>query len=143
MADRRWHLLMAARPKLVSAFVRDGVQQVEYVSAFPDQDEFAVWLRTASDAEADVLRQRPDLEEQVAAALRRVGFRDAELARLTVVTQSQETVNRDYAGSWFYALRRHAAMREAGNCRIEDVAADLRAVDVTQQQTSMHAASDL
>lgn len=63
MADRRRHLLMAARPKLVSAFVRDGVQQVEYVSAFPDQDKFAVWLCTASDAEADVLPQRPDLDE--------------------------------------------------------------------------------
>lgn len=43
MADRRWDLLMAARPELASANVHDGVQRVEYVSAFPDQQEFAVW----------------------------------------------------------------------------------------------------
>jgi len=33
------------------------------------------------------------------------GLRDRDLDRLTTTAQSQETVDRDYEGSWFYAMR--------------------------------------
>lgn len=105
MADRRWDLLLSARTGLIRRFAADGVYRVEYVAAFPGQDAVAVWLGTSSDAEAEQLRQRTDLVEPVTAALREAGFTAAELSELVVVAQSQETVDRDYAGSWFYALR--------------------------------------
>lgn len=42
---------------------------------------------------------------RVAPVLRTAGFTESELGELVVVVQSQQTVDRDYAGSWFYALR--------------------------------------
>ena len=105
MADRRWELLERARPDLVRAFADDGVHRIEYVAAFPVQGAFAVWLGTGSDAEAARLRARTELLERVASALHQAGFTSSELAELAVVVQSQETVDRDYAGSWFFALR--------------------------------------
>jgi len=37
--------------------------------------------------------------------LRAVGFSPIDLASSVVIVQSQQTVDRDYEGSWFYALR--------------------------------------
>ncbi|GAB3173691.1 hypothetical protein GCM10027059_45170 [Myceligenerans halotolerans] len=105
MADHRWGMLVTARAEILDAFASDAVGRVEYVSAFPDQVEFSVWLGTSTDAEADRLRSQSGVVVRVAEVLRRVGFRDAELAGLGVVVQSQETVERDCAGNWFYALR--------------------------------------
>jgi hypothetical protein len=34
-----------------------------------------------------------------------VGFTPAELADLSVIAESQETVDREYEGSWYYAMR--------------------------------------
>jgi hypothetical protein len=34
-----------------------------------------------------------------------VGFTPAELADLSVIAESQETVDRQYEGSWYYAMR--------------------------------------
>lgn len=98
-------MLVVARPELVRTFAPYGVQRVEYPSAFPDQDQFAVSLGSASDAEAERLRRQPDLRARVAAVLTRAGFSESELAGLMVVTPSQETVDREYDGRWFYALR--------------------------------------
>ena len=33
------------------------------------------------------------------------GFEEQDLGELVVVVESQETVDREYGGSWFYALR--------------------------------------
>ena len=105
MADRRWDLLELARADLMRAFADDGVRRIEYVAAFPVQHAFAVWLGTSSDDEAARLRARTELVERAAAVLRGAGFATSELAELAVVVQSQETVDRAYAGSWFFALR--------------------------------------
>jgi hypothetical protein len=105
VTDRRGQMLATARPELVDAFADDGVLRVEYVSAFPDQDDLAVWLGTATDSEADRLRQQQGLRDRVSAMLSRAGFTGEQLEGLLVVIQSQETVDREYAGSWFYALR--------------------------------------
>lgn len=105
MADRRGDLLELARPDLMRAFADDGVRRIEYVAAFAVAHAFAVWLGTSSDAEAARLRARTELLERVASALHGAGFTSSELAELAVVVQSQETVDRDYAGSWFFALR--------------------------------------
>ena len=104
MADRRWDLLTGARPELVCAFADDGVRRVEFVAAFAGQKAIAVWLGTTSDAEAELLRRSTGLLERVAPVLRTAGFTESELGELVVVVQSQQTVDRDYAGSWSHAL---------------------------------------
>lgn len=105
MSDYRWQAVEDARPTLVDAFSADGVSRVEYVAAFPDQQPFAVWLGTATDSEAQRLRASPTVHGQVHDVLQTCGFQGHDLTELKVVIQSQETVDRDYAGNWFYALR--------------------------------------
>ena len=43
--------------------------------------------------------------ESVIDELETVGFDRADLHHVTVMVQSQETVDRDYGSSWFNALR--------------------------------------
>ena len=45
VSDYRWQVLVNARPAIVAAFVDDGVVRVEYVSALPAQQPFAVLCR--------------------------------------------------------------------------------------------------
>ena len=105
MSDYRWQVLVNARPALVDAFFHDGVVRVEYVSAFPDHQPFAVWLGTATDSEAVRLRTLPTIRARVHDLLVAHGFEERDLGGLMVVVQSQETIDREYDGSWFYALR--------------------------------------
>lgn len=77
--------------------------KVEYVSAFP-QDDFAIWLGTAIDIERDALGTDSPRLEEVRAVLR-CGFTQDWLRGLMTTAQSQETVDRDYEGKWFYAVR--------------------------------------
>jgi len=102
--DRRWQLLEDARPLLLEAFAEKGVVRIEFVGAFPELDSIGVWLCTASDGQRDVL-DRPVLGEAVRRILLRVGFTPEELGDLATVVESQETVDRDYEGSWYYAMR--------------------------------------
>lgn len=78
--------------------------RVEYVSAFPSQDDAWVWLGTATDAERDDLaRSEARLLAEVRLIAERHGFTAQNISGVTV--QSEETVARDFEGSWFYALR--------------------------------------
>ena len=102
VTDPRWTMLNDLEPSLIEAFGGDGVVRVEYVAAFPDQDDAWVWLGTATDAERDGLASS-DLLIALRDVVRGVGFEPGLISGVTV--QSEETVARDYAGSWFYALR--------------------------------------
>ena len=63
-----------------------------------------VWLGTCTDAERDALsRSESPVLLQVGLVAERLGFSPEKVAGVTV--QSEETVARDFAGSWFYALR--------------------------------------
>ncbi|SDZ32841.1 hypothetical protein [Herbiconiux ginsengi] len=104
MNDPRWNLLETAEPLLSAAFSARGVIEVRFVAAFP-LSGLGVWLVTESDSTAQSLREVPELKANVISALRTAGFLRAELDELGVVVQSQETVERDYEGSWFYAMR--------------------------------------
>ena len=105
VSDYRWQVLANARPAFVDAFFDDGVVRVEYVSAFPDQQTFTVWLGTVTDSEAVRLRSSPSLRARVHDLLVAHGFEERDLSELIVVVQSQVTVDGEYDGSWFYALR--------------------------------------
>jgi hypothetical protein len=63
-----------------------------------------VWLGTETDAERDSLPREPFVAE-VREILESVGLPRDEARFDGTVVQSQETVDRDYQGSWFYALR--------------------------------------
>lgn len=104
MTDPRWTLLRALEPALLHVFREAGVKGIEYVAAFPFQDDAWVWLGTATDAERDALTgTEPQLLSEVRMIAERRGFRGEKVSGVTV--QSEETVARDYEGSWFYALR--------------------------------------
>ena len=94
-------MLLAARRSLTAIFVEEGVERVEYVAALPDPKVW-VWLGTDTDAQRDALATAPRLLERVRQVLANEVV-DIEVAGVTV--QSVETVQRDYEGSWFYALR--------------------------------------
>ena len=104
MTDPRWTLLQDMKPALLQAFRASGVTRIEYVSAFPSQDDAWVWLGTSTDTERDSLAcAEPQVLSQLRVIAERHGFEPEKLSGVTV--QSEETVARDFQGSWFYALR--------------------------------------
>lgn len=90
------------KPALLEALRESGVTRIEYVTRFPTRDDAWVWLGTATDAERDALSESQVLL-QVRLIAERLGLSPGKVAGVTV--QSEETVARDFAGSWFYALR--------------------------------------
>lgn len=64
-----------------------------------------VWPVTRTDAERDSLPAANPFVDEVRSAIRASGFPDEHASLDGTVAQSQETVDRDYDGSWFYALR--------------------------------------
>lgn len=104
VTDPRWALLQDMKPVLLRRFRDAGVLRVEYVSAFPSQDDAWVWLGTATDVERDALTgSEPRLLSEARLIAERHGFPAHDVSGVTV--QSEETVARDFEGSWFYALR--------------------------------------
>lgn len=92
------------KPALLRAFAESGVTRIEYVSAFPSQGSAWVWLGTATDLERDALAgAQPQVLAEVRLIAERQGFAAEQISGITV--QSEETVTRDFEGSWFYALR--------------------------------------
>jgi hypothetical protein len=105
--DPRWEKLECARPSLLAAFAGEGVLRIEYIAAWPDLDGLGVWLCTASNAARDALGPENPRKAEVETILREYGLDDRDLRTGLLATraQSQQTVDRDYEGSWFYALR--------------------------------------
>lgn len=103
--DYRWEVLEKAVPAIIDAFRGDGVNRVEAVAAFPVQSGFGIVLGTRTDAEAGQLRRSPSAAARVRQLLAAAGFQDPEIGGLVVTIQSQESVDREYDGSWFNALR--------------------------------------
>lgn len=64
-----------------------------------------VWLVTETDAERDDLGDSEPCLAAVRDAFAAVGYRADQLVNVHTTAQSQETVDRDYESSWFYALR--------------------------------------
>lgn len=102
--DRRWEMLESARSQLCDVLAPQGVTEVRYISWLP-MAGVAVWLCTSTDAQRDVLGSSDPAWEMVRTMLHACALRDRDLDRLTTNAPSQETVDRDYEGSWFYAMR--------------------------------------
>ncbi len=58
------------------------------------------WITTATDMERDLLRQAPDTYQQFCDALLRAGYPQDAVPGVHFRIESQETVDRDYGGSW-------------------------------------------
>jgi hypothetical protein len=95
----------AATEHLRARFAEAGVVRVEYAVGFVRPYAVSVWLGTETDAQRDKLATRPQLRESVFEVLAEVEMSESEYVYRGVVVQSEETVQRDYEGSWFYALR--------------------------------------
>lgn len=64
-----------------------------------DPPEWSCWVVTSTDAERDRLTADAELNKRLA-SVARTGFPPDSFT-----FQSEETVRRDYEGSWFYAMR--------------------------------------
>ena len=82
------------------ATVGPPVVRVELVVGHGDPQDPFVWLGTATDSERDALSADADLPSVVRRVVERHGF-----ASSGVTVESQETVDRNHDGSWFYRLR--------------------------------------
>lgn len=102
ISDPRWSLLDKLERKLLARFESDGVAAVRGSAAFPDLDGSDVWLCTSTDLERDAL-DVPRAQAVVRTIALEMGF--SEVDAPTVTVQSQETVDRKFEGSWFYAMR--------------------------------------
>jgi hypothetical protein len=98
-------MLNNAKPALVQALASVGVVRIEVVSAFPGSERIAVWLCSSTDVQRDAFPRSNPYLEKVRTVLLTAGLTPDQLEELMTVAQSQETVDRDYEGSWFYALR--------------------------------------
>lgn len=103
VAQPDWEQLQRIKESLLVAFSDRGVRRVEFATAFSEPYVSEVWLGTSTDDERDALLDVHDLLELVADAVQASGLDSSLITGAT--SQSQETVDRDYEGSWFYALR--------------------------------------
>lgn len=101
----RGHGLHSASPRVVErlAALGDGVTEVRWSHPGPGQDGPGAWLCTNTDSERDRLELEADLDSIVGEDLWLSGAVRQDLENLVVRVQSQETVDRDYGSSWFYA----------------------------------------
>ena len=108
MADEVPHDVFAAleraEPVLLTKLGRHGVVRIEWVVGFVKPYRVSAWLGTETDAERDSLPREPFVDD-VREILEAVGLPRDQARFDGTVAQSQETVDRDYQGSWFYALR--------------------------------------
>ena len=100
-----WVALEQATPAVVRALASCDVVEVEYVVGFVHPFSVHVLLVTATDAEGDALGSSDPFLSEVTSVILSSGFPVEHATIDGTVAQSQETVDRDYEGSWFYTLR--------------------------------------
>lgn len=98
-------MLENAEHELLKRVEARGVTRVASVAAFPDVPGAWIWLCTMTDAERDNLIEDPTIVSTGLSTLEDAGFVSSDTSRSGVVVQSQETVDRDFEGSWFHAQR--------------------------------------
>ncbi len=104
MSKPRPDLVQLARlaDEIVRALAAKGVMRVEHVVAFSPPFDYWLWLGTSTDDERDRLMR----DRSIVGLLRDLTQRHGPKATFEGFTvESQETVDRDYEGSWFYRLR--------------------------------------
>jgi|EBPBio282013_DNA_FD.fasta_scaffold13737_5 hypothetical protein len=93
----------SAVPVIIRSLAAHGVTDVQWFLAFHGYP--VVWLVTSTDAEKATVVEHGFFRSQVLSALAGAGVARDLVERAGVTVESQETVDRDFEGSWFYAMR--------------------------------------
>jgi hypothetical protein len=93
-----------AETALLDAFAPLGVSALRAMPS-PGEPWIGVWMQTSTDRERELLRTNARTVPWVREILAAAGFPVDEARDANVTIQSQETVDRDYRGSWFFAMR--------------------------------------
>jgi hypothetical protein len=93
----------AAVPVIIAAGKSLGVAHVYWFLAFHGYP--VIWLVTATDAERAKVAERGLLRADVLGALQDAGVQPDLVEQTHITVQSQETVDRDYENSWYYAMK--------------------------------------
>jgi hypothetical protein len=101
-AQPNWRVMKRLEKALLREFEAQGVCHVEFVIAFSEPFTFWVWLGSATDVERDQLQADASVTERIRAQSANISIGALYEGR---TVESQETVDRDYQGSWFYRLR--------------------------------------
>lgn len=96
-----WRMMRRLEQKLMREFAAEGVVRVEFVIAFSEPLS-SRWLGTHTDAERDTLTTDTFVDGRIRMHI--AALNAATLYRSFAV-ESQETVDIEYEGSWFYRLR--------------------------------------
>lgn len=67
--------------------------------------EPVIWLVTEHDSERDRLKESDRMRDTVLRSLREAGVREDLIQGAGVTAQSQETVDREFGGSWWFAVK--------------------------------------
>lgn len=93
-------------PSLLEAFREPGVVRIEYVAAFPSQDDAWVWLGTATDAERDALTgSKPQVLSEVRRIAEHHGFSPKNITGVTVQSEERSLATTREVGSTPFADR--------------------------------------
>jgi hypothetical protein len=95
-------IVLQAEPDLRSLVLRH-VENCIVTTLDPTLTWFLIQTRT--DAERDLLTGNDTLSMQFRQVFRSRGCPDALVRDLAFTFESQETVDRDYAGDWYWALK--------------------------------------
>jgi hypothetical protein len=105
---RLWFVIRRAR----RAVMKVARRHVPTAGAFSIQGETAIsaqnvdfWITTATDKERDLLCEAPETYRQFCDALLQVGYPHDAVTGVHFRIQSQETVDREYGGSWAEATQ--------------------------------------
>jgi hypothetical protein len=92
----------------IQRIARQYCQQAEVFSFGAtdiDPRHLAIWIATQTDEERDQMRATSDLIPTFQRVLIAAGYPSAAVPEVAFEFESQETVDRDYEGNWWYAVK--------------------------------------
>ena len=92
-----------AIPRIVAMLESHGVKRVQWFLGFGGEP--VIWLVTSTDAERDAVARQGFFREEVLAKLAEAGVGDPPLSKAGVTVESEESVERDWQGNWWYAMK--------------------------------------
>lgn len=99
---------IAEAERLIRAEIRRTIPEAGLfsfgaVDAFPGA--LAIWVTTRTDAERDRLLRDPGFEPKMRALLGQAGYPADCVGYAGFTAESEETVERDYKGNWYWAVK--------------------------------------
>jgi hypothetical protein len=68
-------------------------------------DNLAIWITTATDDERNVMRASPEFLSELREIRLAAGYPRAAIPEVGFEFESQQTVDRDYGGNWWYRIK--------------------------------------